>query len=486
MNYKMVLSMLGKVLVIEAGLLLFPMLFGVIYAENNFNAFLFPILGLLAVGVPLSFLKSKDNSMYAKEGFVTVALSWILLSLTGAVPFVISGEIPNYINAVFETVSGFTTTGASILSAAEIDGMSKALMFWRLFTHWIGGMGILVFVLAIVPTANAGAMHVFRTESPGPSVGKLVSKLSRTAKILYGIYFVMTVIQVVMLFCGGLPFYDSLLMSFSTAGTGGFGVSSSSAMNYSTYVQIVLAVFMFLFALNFNFYYLILIGSVRKAFLTEEVRTYFFIVLIATVVVALNIFFAAGQMFSSFGDALKHSFFQVSSISSTTGLVSANFNDWPEFSKSVLMLLTVIGACGGSTGGGIKIARVIILGKSTTFDLKRLIHPRAVVTTKFEGENLDKETERNVKTYFVLWFVIVVVCVLLLTFDSYTNLFEDLSATLACIGNVGPGFGVVGPAGSYAGYTAFSKVVLSTAMLIGRLEIFPILLLFAPRTWKRG
>lgn len=486
MNYKAVLSILGKTLLIEAVLLMFPMLVGVIYQENNFIAFLIPILCLIAVGAPLTFLKTKDTSVYAKEGFVIVSLAWIILSLIGALPFVISGEIPNYINAVFETVSGFTTTGASILTGAQLDSLSKGMMFWRLFTHWIGGMGILVFVLAIIPANNAGVMHVFRTESPGPSVGKLVSKLRVTSRILYGIYMVMTVIEIIMLSCGGLPLYDSILMSFTTAGTGGFSIVSTNAKEYSSYVQIVLAAFMFLFAVNFNFYYLILIGSVRKAFAIEEIRVFFVTVTLATVVIALNIFFATENMFINFGDALKHSFFQVASISSTTGLAAADYNAWPELSQSILMILTIIGACGGSTGGGIKFARVIILGKSTSAEFKRLIHPRAVVTTKFEGETLDKETERNVKSYFILWVVIVVVCTLLLTFDTYTNLFEDFSATLACIGNVGPGFGVVGPMGTYEGYNAFSKIVLSAVMLIGRLEIFPVLILFAPRTWKKG
>ncbi len=482
----MVFGILGKVLVAEAVLLLFPMLVGIIYAENNFLAFFVPIIGLLAVGTPLVLIKSKDNSMYAKEGFVTVSLAWIIMSLVGAVPFVINGDVTSFIDAVFETVSGFTTTGASILSAAAIDGMSKGMMFWRLFTHWIGGMGILVFVLAVVPTNNAGVMHVFRTEAPGPSVGKLVSKLSVTAKILYGIYFVMTILETVLLLFDGLPFYDALLLSFTSAGTGGFSVSSTNAVNYSSYAQIVIAVFMFLFGVNFNTYYLILIGQIRKAFASEEVRAYFITVVVATVAISLNIFFAAGNLFANFGDALKHAFFQVSSIASTTGLSTADFNRWPDFSKSILMVLTVLGACGGSTGGGIKFARVVILGKSTSSNFKRLIHPRAVVATKFEGEPLDKDTERNVKTYFVLWFAIVVVCTILLAFDGKTTLFEDLSATLACIGNVGPGFGAIGPMGSYAVYNAFSKLILSAVMLIGRLEIFPVLLLFAPHTWKRG
>ena len=266
MNYRVVLSILGKTLLIEAALLLVPALVGVIYQENNLLAFLVPILCLLAVGLPLFFLKTKDSSMYAKEGFVIVSLSWIILSLIGALPFVISGEIPNYVDAIFETVSGFSTTGASILSSEQIENMSKSMMFWRLFTHWIGGMGILVFVLAIMPANNAGVMHVFRTESPGPSVGKLASKLRFTARILYAIYTGMTVVEMVMLWCGGLPFYDSLLLSFTTAGTGGFGIVGDSAISYSSYTQIVIAVFMFLFAINFNFYFLILIGSIRKAY----------------------------------------------------------------------------------------------------------------------------------------------------------------------------------------------------------------------------
>jgi len=485
MNYKAMLGILGKTMLIEAILLVFPMLVGVIYGENTFVAFLIPISCLFAVGLPLSLLRSKDSSIYAKEGFVTVGLVWIIMSLVGAVPFVISGEIPNYVDAVFETVSGFTTTGASILSAHTLNNMSKSLMFWRLFTHWIGGMGILVFVLAIIPKHNAGVMHVFRSEAPGPSVGKLVSKLSLSAKILYGIYFVLTVTQVIMLVCGGMTFYDALLMSFSTAGTGGFGVVSTSAMQYTTYQQIVLAVFMFIFGINFNVFYLILIRNFKKAFFNEELRFYVIMVVVSTLAIALNLFIATENMFANFGDALKHSFFQVASISSTTGLVSHDFDKWPEFSQAIIFLLTIIGACGGSTGGGMKVARIIISGKSTVADFKRLIHPKAVVTTKFEGEPLDKSVERNVRTFLILWFVIVVICIAILSFDKYTTLFEDLSATLACIGNVGPGFGVVGPTGGYGGYSAFSKVILSFVMLIGRLEIFPILLLFAPSTWKR-
>lgn len=486
MNYRVVFSILGKTMLIEALLLLCPALVGFIYQESEFVSFLIPILILLAIGIPLMLLKTEDNSLYAKEGFVIVSLSWIVLSLVGALPFVISGSIPGYIDAVFETVSGFTTTGASILSGEQIDNMSKGMMFWRLFTHWIGGMGILVFVLAIMPANNAGVMHVFRTESPGPSVGKLASKLRLTARILYGIYIAMTTLEFILLILGDLPVYESLLMSFGTAGTGGFGVRGDSAISYSSYTQIVIAVFMFLFSINFNAYYFILIGSVRKVFAIEEVRVFFGLVAFATLSIAINLFTAMSKVYSTFGEALKHSFFQVASISSTTGLSSADFDLWPDFSKGILLVLTIMGACAGSTGGGMKVSRLIILCKSSASEFKRLIHPRAVVTTKFEGEVLDSKTERNVRTYFILWAMIVVVATLLLTLDSYANVFSDFTATLACIGNVGPGLGAVGPTCSYSAYSPYSKILLSFLMLVGRLEIFPMLILFIPRTWRKG
>lgn len=488
MNYKVVFSILGKTLLIEAGLMIIPLLVGIGYQENNYLAFLIPILALLLIGFPLSRLKSNDNTLYAKEGFVIVALSWISLSLFGAIPFVINGVIPNYIDAVFETVSGFTTTGATILNGEQIENMNKGLLFWRQFTHWIGGMGILVFVLAILPANNVGVMHVFRSEAPGPSVDKLATKLKFTARILYGIYIVLTLIQVIILACGGLSVLDSFLLSFSTAGTGGFGVLGDSAMSYSSYIQIVLSVFMFLFALNFNVYYLLLIGSVSKAFAMEEVRTFFIVVLIAVVAVALNLFTAMSNVYTTFGEALKHSFFQVTSISSTTGLVSADFNTWPSLSKGILLVLTIIGACGGSTGGGIKMSRMIILCKSSTADFKKLIHPRAVIYSKLDGQPVSTSTERNVRTFFIVWVMIVIVSTLLLSIDTHlqNDVFSGFSATLACIGNVGPGFNVVGPMFNYMGLSYFSKIVLSFVMLIGRLEIFPMLILFIPRTWRKG
>ena len=486
MNYKVVLSIIGKTLIIVAVLMLLPMVVGIIYQENNFLSFVIPILIALAGGIPLACLKSKDNSMYAKEGFVTVSLAWIVLSIIGALPFVISGEIPNFIDAFFETVSGFTTTGASILASEQIDNMSRAHMFWRLFTHWIGGMGILVFVLAIMPANNAGVMHVFRSESPGPSVGKLSSKLRFTARILYGIYMALTALATIFLLFGGLPFFDSLLLAFSAAGTGGFGVVGTSAMRYSSYIQVVLAVFMFLFAINFNTYFLILIGSFRKVLAIEEVRAFCILVVVATLAIAIDLTVQASNLFAHFGEALKHSFFQVTSISSTTGLTSYDFDKWPSFSKAILMILTIIGSCGGSTGGGIKMSRILILGKSSASEFKSLIHPRAVVSIHYEGVALDQKTERNVRTFFIIWVVAVALSTLLLSLDPFADLFSDFSATLACIGNVGPGFGAVGPTCDYSGYSAFSKIWLSFIMLTGRLEIFPMLMLFVPRTWRKG
>ena len=341
-------------------------------------------------------------------------------------------------------------------------------------------MGVLVFVLALIPKYNSGIMHVFRAESPGPVVGKLVSKLTHTARILYGIYFVMTVLETILLVCGGNPLYDSLLLSFSTAGTGGFGVRSDSAMSYSLYTQMVIAVFMFLFGINFNFYYLILIKCVRKAFKMEEVRWYVTIVVLATILITINLLSQA----IGFLEALPLAFFQVTSISSTTGLSTANFDTWPAFSQAILIFLTLIGACGGSTGGGMKIARLGILVKTTGADIRRLIRPRSVTYAKFEGQQITTETERNVKAYFLLWIFVVIVSTILLSLD-FGELFSNFSATLACIGNVGPGFNAVGPVMNYGFYAPLSKIWLSFVMLVGRLEIFPMLILFSPRTWKR-
>ncbi len=485
MNYKMVLKTLGKVLLLEAILLLLPMIVGFIYGENTYLNYLIPIGALLVLGLPLVMLKADDTAIYVKEGFVIVSLAWILMSAFGAIPFVLNGALPSYVDAFFETVSGFTTTGSTVVQDVTI--LDKSMLFWRSLTHFIGGMGILVFVLAVTPAYNSGAMHVLRAESPGPTVGKLVSKLSYTARILYGIYVAMTAVLVILLVAGGMPIFESVVHAFGTAGTGGFGVKADSMASYSSYLQVVLAVFMLLFSINFNVYYLILIGSFKKAFKSEEFRAYMIIIVVATLSIAVNIL----SQVANFWEALKHAFFQVTSISSTTGFASIDFQNWPDFSKAILIILMVIGASAGSTGGGLKVSRLVILCKSVTADIKRMLHPRAVVPVKFENEPLSKDVERNVHSFFIVYVLVVAVCTLILcliesqaTFNGGSAFLSNFTATLTCMSNVGPGFDLVGPMYNFAWYSPFSKVLLSLVMLLGRLEIFPIILLFTPRTWK--
>ena len=480
----MVLNILGKVFLIEAFLLLFPMFVGIYYRENSHIDYLIPIMMLLALGLPLVMVKTKDKSIYAKEGFVVVALSWIFMSVFGSLPFILSGAIPSFVNALFETVSGFTTTGSTVLG--DVESLSKSILFWRSLTHWIGGMGVLVFILALTSSYSAGTMHVLRAEAPGPSSDRLVSKLSYTARILYGIYAVLTVVEIIMLKLGGMPLFDSIVHSFSTAGTGGFSLKNNSIAGYnSVYIEMVIAVFMFIFAINFNLFYLILIGNLKKALKSEELKTYIILVVTATVAIAVNILSSC----VSFWEAIRYSFFQVTSISSTTGFITADFDKWPAFSKAVLVLLMMVGACGGSTGGGIKVSRMVIFIKSAFADVRRLINPKAIITTKYEGKFLSKEVERNVRTYFSIWLLIVVVTTLLLCFDI-NDFLVNFTASITCIGNIGPGLSnaglqMVGPTFTFMAYSSFSKVLLSFVMLFGRLEIFPMLILFVPRTWKK-
>ncbi len=491
MNYKVIIKTLGKVLLVEAFLLLFPMIIGFIYGEQNvygsksYTSFLYPIAGLIIVGISLSLIKTKDNSIYAKEGFVLVASSWVIMSLIGALPFVISGCIPNYIDALFETVSGFTTTGASVLE--EVESLPNSMNFWRLFTHFIGGMGVLVFVLAILPNTSIGAMHIYRAESPGPTAGKLVSKMKFTARILYLIYVCLTLIEFIMLVFD-MPVFDALVHSFATAGTGGFSIKNQSIGYYSSYSQWVIASFMFLFSLNFNVFYLILIGSFSKAIKNEELIVFAIIVFLATTLITVDLL-VTDAISVGFSEALRLSFFQVTSLSSSTGFSTTNYDMWPTLAKSILLFLMLFGACAGSTGGGMKISRLIILIKSSFADLRKSSHPREIISVKFNGEPVEQDTIKNVRNYFVLWFLLVVITTVILSvsanFDGESNLITSLSASLACIGNIGPGFGFVGPAMNYAGLTVFSKIWLSFIMLAGRLEILPMLILFAPNTWSK-
>lgn len=486
MNVKLVMNVLGKVMIIIGLSLLAPIIVSLIYAEDKHFEFIIPMASLLVIGAIFRLLKPKENRIYAREGFVIVALSWIVMSVAGAIPFMIEGVLPNFADALFESVSGFTTTGASVIDLSTTT-LSKSLMFWRLFTHFIGGMGVLVFLLAVIPQDNSGLMYMFKAESPGPSSSKFVSKMGSTARLLYLIYVILTAIEFVMLLLGGMNVYESLLNSFSTAGTGGFGIYADSLAHYNTYSQVVIGVFMLLFGVNFNVFYLILIGKFAKAFKSEEVITYFIILFVAVVTITLNIYYGS-IYYNNFFTALKDSFVQVTSISSTTGFASADFTLWPSFSKGILLFLTVMGACGGSTGGGIKVSRLIILVKSGFKDMRKGIYPRSVQSVNFEGETLDKDVERGTRSYFILWMLIVVISTIVLSIDTFSDgdVFTNLSATLACLGNVGPGLTtVIGPFGGFAGFSSLSKVFLSLIMLMGRLEIFPIILLLAPRTWKK-
>ncbi len=485
MNYKVVFKTLGRVMLIIAFFMCIPLAVGEYYGEKTYLSFLIPIAGLVLVGLPLGVMRVKDKSIYAREGFVIVALVWIIVSAVGALPFVISGAIPNYIDAFFETVSGFTTTGSSVLTLSFTEiSLPKGIMFWRMFTHFIGGMGVLVFVLAVIPS-DGNAMHIFRAESPGPSASKFVSKISFTARILYTIYTILMLIQTVLLMFGGMNLYEALLNAFSTAGTGGFSIYGDSIQHYnSVYIEIVIAVFMLIFSVNFNLYYLLLVRKSAKVFKSEEFIAFLVIVLVATMGIAFNIL----QTVGNFWQALRHAFFQTSSIISTTGVASTDFAYWPAFSLGIIMILTLIGACGGSTGGGIKVSRLVILTKCSAKDLKKNLHPRSVNSAKFEGQIITSDLERNTKTFFICYVAIIIVSTLLLSLDSFASgdLLTNFSASVTCIGNVGPGVTeAVGPFGGFGGYNWFSKLVLCFDMLAGRLEIFPLFLLFTPRTWKR-
>ena len=481
MNYRMVFSMVGRLLLLEAVLLLLPATVSLIYQESSLWALLASAgVGLVLGGSLWLFCRPKDQTIYAKEGFVIAALSWVSLSVVGALPFTFSGEIPNYIDAYFETVSGFTTTGASIIP--DLTTMSHGILFWRSFTHWVGGMGVLVLMMALTPTGSGRSIHLMRAEVPGPIVGKLVPRIRDTAKILYIIYLVMTVVEIVCLLLAGMPLFDSVIHSFGTAGTGGFGIKATSIGGYGPACQWIITVFMLLFGVNFNLYYLLLIRSFRSVLTSRELWTYLGVAVVAVALVTGN----TVSLFETVGETVRHAAFQVSSIMTTTGFATIDFNSWPNFSKAVLFLLMFIGGCAGSTAGGLKVSRLMLLFKTVTRDMRRLVHPRSVGVIKLEGKRVDDAVVRSASAYFVLYFVLFAAILLLISlepepFDLETN----LTAVAACINNVGPGFGMVGPTGSYADYSDFSTAVLSFAMLLGRLELYPLLITLLPRTWMK-
>ena len=480
MNRRMVFYTVGHIATVEAALLLLPALVSLIYLEKSGISFLITAALSLTVGLAFILLfKPKSRMIYAKEGFAIVAYAWLLMSAIGALPFVIGGAIPSYVDAFFETVSGFTTTGASILT--DVEALDHCMLFWRSFTHWIGGMGVLVLVTAVVPNIADRSLNILKAEMPGPTVGKLVPRSRDTAKILYWIYFGMTFILTVLLIVGGMPVFDSIVHAFGTAGTGGFGIKADSIASYSPYLQWVITIFMFLFAINFNLYYLILIGKFRAVFKSDELSFFILLVLSSIGVIAVNILPA----YTSFSEALRASAFQVCSVVSTTGYATADFNLWPGLSKAILLILMFVGGCAGSTGGGLKAVRVVILIKSIKKELKKLLHPRSVKSVMSEGKKLDDETLSGVTSYFAVYTLCIMVVFLLLSFEPFG--FEtNFTASVACFNNIGPGLADVGPAASFAQYSDFSKIVLSFAMLLGRLEVFPLLLGLNPLIWKRS
>ena len=479
LNLPMIGYILGKIFLVEAAAMCLPAAVCLYFGESDVTAFIILIAFLAVLGLLMVSKRPDNSAIFARDGLIIVAASWLLLSLLGALPFYLSGAIPNYVDAVFETVSGFTTTGASILP--NVEALGKGLLFWRSFTHWLGGMGVLVFVMAVLPSSGGSAMHMIRAEVPGPTVGKLVSKMSDTAKILYGIYLGLTVLAIVMLVCGGMSFYDSCIHAFGAAGTGGFSNYALSVGHYNNlYFEIVLGTFCLLFGINFNMFYFLLIGKVREVWKSEELRTYLTIIVAATLLIAANI----TSMYGSFWTGLRHAYFQVASIITTTGFSSVDFALWPSFSQAILVLLMFFGACAGSTGGGLKISRLIIYAKTAWRNLRKTIHPNAVETVHFEGKRLEENTVRATHAYLVIYLMIFIASVLLVSLEGF-DFTTNFTAVAACFNNIGPGLAKVGPMANYALYSDWSIVLLSLNMLLGRLEIFPILLLFSPMVWKR-
>ena len=478
MNYAIVFRLLGYILMIEGTLLLLPAVTSLIYAEwAVMGVFLLTAAISAALGFALRTIKPRSKVFYMREGFAATALSWITISIMGAVPFVLTGCIPNPVDAMFETVSGFTTTGASILPGVE--GLPNGILFWRSFTHWIGGMGVLVFLLSLLPLTGGSHVNLMKAESPGPQVDKLVPKVQSTAKILYGIYFALTMVEVCFLLAGGMNVFDSLLTAFGTAGTGGFGFKNDSFTSFSPYIQWVVTIFMILFGVNFNAYFLLLMRKFGRV-ISEEVRGYFLVILAAVGIITVNIY----SLYNSVGEAVRQAAFQVGSIITTTGFSSCDFDLWPTLSKEVLVVLMFIGACAGSTGGGIKVSRLLILGKTLGKELKQALHPQVVAPARMDGKLLNHETIRTTNVYMAAYFFIFVASFLLISLDGF-DMVTNFTAIAATLNNIGPGLAQVGPMMNFGSFTNPAKLVMIFDMLAGRLEIFPMLVLFLPDTWRK-
>ena len=479
MNYAIVLRLLSYILFCESALLLLPALTSLCFGEwAVMGAFLITAAGAALLGLLLHRVKTRSQIFYMREGFATTALCWILISVVGAVPFVLTGCIPNPIDALFETVSGFTTTGASILPGVE--DLPKGILFWRSFPHWVGGMGVLVFLLSLLPRTGGSHVNLMKAESPGPQVDKLVPKVQSTAKILYGIYFALTVMEFVFLLFGGMPVFESMLTAFGTAGTGGFGFRNDSFTSFSPYIQWVVTIFMILFGVNVNAYFLLLMRRFRRAAASEEVRAYFIIIGVAVAIITANIY----SLYNGFGEALRQAAFQVGSIITTTGFSSCDFDLWPTLSKEILVMLMFVGACAGSTGGGMKVSRFLLLGKTVGKELKQALHPQVVAPVRMDGKVVNHETIRATNVYVAAYIFIFAASFFLISLDNF-DMVTNFTAIAATLNNIGPGLNQVGPMMNFGGYSDPAKLVMIFDMLAGRLEIFPMLVFFLPDTWRR-
>ena len=478
MNYSMIIFILGHLLRYEAIFMLLPTITGFIYGEHEAVAFLCVAMVTFLIGTVLSCKSTDTKQLHPKDGSITVAFGWIVLSIFGALPFTLSGDIPFYVDALFETISGFTTTGASVLQ--DVEALSHASLMWRSFTHWVGGMGVFVFILSLLPMIGGSTMQLMKAESPGPSVDKFVPKVKDTAKLLYSIYVVLTFIQIACLLLAKMPLFDTLTLTFGTVGTGGFGVKNDSLGSYTTLQQSIITFFMIISGINYSFYFLIISKKLKDAFCLEEVRWYLSIIFGAVILITLNIY----HLYDGFGVSLKHAFFQVASIITTTGYSSTDFNLWPEFSKTIMVILMIIGACAGSTAGGFKISRMMILLKSIKVELSQMIHPREIKKIRLDGHVVKPEVLRTAQVYLMLYWTIFLLSILLISIDNF-DFTTNFTAVAATFNNIGPGLAGVGPMSNFNCYSVFSKFVLMLGMLIGRLELYPIILLLMPTTWKR-
>lgn len=478
MNITMIFYLLGWILNTMAALMLLPFAVSIYYGESCGKYFLICALAMFMVGICLTKKRPKNTKFYAKEGFVITALSWLLLSVTGCLPFFLSGEIPSFTNALFECISGFTTTGASILH--NVEKMSRCMMFWRCFTQWIGGMGVLVFMLALIPLTGGQDLYLMKAESPGPNVGKLAPKVQKTAYYLYSIYFVLTVLEILALVIAKMPLYDAVCTSFTTTSTGGFGTQNTSLSGYSPAIQYIVTIFLYLSGLNYNFFFFLVIKRFRDAFSMQEIRLYTLIFLGAIAIITADVMKTGYALEESF----RHAAFQVGSIMTTAGFSSANFDLWPSLSKSILVLLMFIGGCAGSTCGGLKVSRVLIYLKTVKKELAQLCHPRNVKIIKIDGKPLAHNVLRSANIFFIVYMLIFVASTLLVSVDGY-DLVTNFTAVASALGNIGPGLSLVGPVQNFDLYSGFSKYVLMFDMLAGRLELFPLLVLFSPATWKK-